>query len=184
MIKEGRKVSEIRDELGLRPSDLRARVMVLKRMGLPIFRKGTQYILKESVKKDVIIKSHFDLLTAAVQATKVLRFIYGEEVRFLWPSKVTLDKEVIATLEGPVLTVNGPDEWLTGAITLRTYDAMRRRRLSEVLRTANLLLYKDPVKILTDNGTLKERILGVDIEGHARTSKGKLSPDEVRDVWP
>ncbi len=185
MIKEGRRVSEIREELSVAPSDLRAAVMVMKRLGIPVVRKGPSYSLGSINHKEVMLRSYTDLLTASIQATKVLRFIYGEGVKFLWPNKVVLNGKVIAELNGPSLKVGGEvDEWLEGAIKLRSYYALKNRRVSEVVRTANLILYKDPVMIKTANDTFKTNIERVNIEGEALTKVGKLRPDEVSEVVP
>ncbi|UXD21995.1 hypothetical protein IPA_00660 [Ignicoccus pacificus DSM 13166] len=185
MLKSGMRVSDIRKELNIGTSDLRSTIIILKKLGIPLMRKGDRYVVNPISNPPVPVRSYHDVLTASVQATKVLRFLYGEDVNFLWPNKVVKGNEVIASIEGPPLRVRGSlDEAIAEAIVYRTRHALRKRRLSELVRTANILLYKGNVELVLDSGALVTKIKNIDIEGNANTELGKISFEKVKEVRP
>lgn len=183
MMKEGWKVDEVRKELDLLPSDLRALVMVFKRMGIGVHRSNGKFIIRELPKQEVILRTPVDLVMATVQATKILRFIYGENVTLVWPNAVALGKDVIAKVEGPSLRVKGLDKYLEGAIIKQTRDSLRRKKLGETMRIANVMLYKDQYKFFLKNGeAVKARVELVNLSGRARTSIGELRVEDVNGI--
>ncbi len=183
MIKEGRRVEDVRDELKISPSDLRALVILLKRMGLNVSRQGNKYVLREPQAQVVTLRSPVETLIATVQATKVLRFLHGEEVKMLWPNAVALKGEIIARVEAPTLRVSGVDPYIEAAVIKQVRDALRRKKIGEAVKTANELLYAEPYEIILNDGTeIRTKVLGVNVHGNARTEMGEIDQRAVRDV--
>jgi len=183
MLKEGKSIEEIRKELGLRASELRSLIVLLKRLGIPLYRRGDKYVVGSLEVAPISAISFHDVLTASIQATKVLRFLYGEDVKFLWPNAVVKGHEVVARIKGPELRIEGKlDKTLSSAVLYRTRQVMRSRRLGELVRAANILLYRDYVEIITEYGVVLTRLKNINIEGNAVTEEGMLSYRSVKEV--
>ena len=183
MVREGKEIKEIREELELMPSDLRALIILMKRMGLNVKRERGRYFLGEPIKMNVILRSPLEKVVATLQATKVLRFLYGEKVTMVWPNAVALGDEIIAEVRGPALEVNGVDEHLEAVIVKRTRDALRAKKFGEVIRDANFLLYDKAYGLILKGGEeIKTKVNSVNIYGNAKTESGEIRAESVETV--
>jgi len=182
---ESRKdVASILKSMNLSRSELRAAIKTLKQLGVPVVRKGRSYELGDAEVPPIKVKNVSDILTVAKEVTKVLRFIYGEDVKYLWPNKVVYGSETLLKISEGGLEHKLPS-YAYVAAARRASQALRRRKMPEVVSSLNALLYKSPVEIrLKDGKALRGRISNVDIYGKAYVGEAVMEAENVEDVTP
>ncbi len=180
-IQEKKSLTEIRETTGLTSSELRAAVRTLKSLGIPVLRKGKHYEFANTEAPQIMVKTSSDLLSVAKEVTKTLRFLYGEDVWYLWPRAVVKGNEILLKI-GERGLVHALPQHLHVALSRRAKEGLRRRRLPEVVTTLNALLYPREVTVITEEGEIRGRIELVDVQGRAKIADKKISIEEVKDV--
>jgi len=183
-IESKKDVGSILKSLNLSRSELRAAIKTLKQLGVPVVRKSRGYELGVAEVPPIRVRNVGDVLTVAKEVTKVLRFIYGENVKYLWPNKVVRGSETLLKISEGGLEHKLPPYAYVAVVT-RASQALKRRRMPEVVSSLNALLYKSPVEIRLKSGkVLRGRISNVDIYGKAYVNEAVLEAESVEDVFP
>jgi len=178
-------IASIRRDLNLNEYEFRAAIRTLKSLGLPLVRRGKYYEIVEREPQRLSYKGVVDLLIVMKETVKVLRFLYGDDVRYLWPNKALKGKEVLMEVSEDEVFHNLPS-YVYSLITVRANASLkRRRRFSEVIKTLNALLYAEEVSVRLKRGdVLNGKMTNIDIGGYARMGALRLSPEEVEEVLP
>jgi len=179
------EIERIKESLHLSDHELRAAIRTLKALGLPIVRKGKRYhFVQEGEVSAPKCKDIVETMIAAKEITKVLRFIYGEEVRYLWPNKVLKEKEVLVEITEEGINHKLP-HYLSGVVARRAASSLKRRRLPEVVRALNAMLYKGEILLeLNDGRSVVGTPSNVDVKGRIKIGGVAYEAKDVKSVIP
>jgi len=182
LISEGKRISELRSSLQMSPSELRSAVKSLKALGIPLKRVGDFYTIESREVPEPKLRDSLDVLVASKEAVKTLRFVLGEDVYYLWPNKVLKGRDVILELR-PEGVEHSLPPYLYSATLYRISRSLSRRKLPEVVRSLNALLYRGNVSVHTKRGGVYAGpLVNVDIRGRGKVGERKIAIEEVEDV--